>query len=172
MTNEPPELSTTDARPASASVTLDCRDPIGELTEPPADYEVIGDAVALLTSSSHPTALQTGLNDGSDRPLRLFAKTGLLVRTGVESEIIVPEEWADRVLVGWGNTERKQRSTHLDIGPCAGRTPWIAFPGGYYVSDPSCVEIVVRTASQDHRVTVGVGAPCPGQSPPPEPTAT
>jgi hypothetical protein len=82
----------------------------------------------------------------------------------------VPPAWVGRLAVEWGNTTRRALAHHLVVGPCPGDDPWIAFPGGFYVSQPACVELIVRVANIDHEVSVGVGAPCPGQKPPPQPT--
>ena len=43
----------------------------------------------------------------------------------------------------------------------------IVFPGGYYVTRPGCFALVVRGAEKATRVKIGLGAPCPGQRPPP-----
>lgn len=36
--------------------------------------------------------------------------------------------------------------------------------------EPHCVEVTVRTDGAEETAQVGVGAPCEGQQPPPEPT--
>jgi len=154
---------------ATRAETLDCRRPIGELEAPGERYEIIGGAVALVTSASSPIALQTSATK-ADPAKRLFAKTGLLVKTGAKSELIVPPEWADQLSVGWGNTDAGQPSQHLVVGPCDSGAAWIAFPGGYFISDPACVDLIVRVADKDRHRSIGVGAPCPGQRQPPEPT--
>jgi hypothetical protein len=133
---------------------------------------VIGDAVALVTSTTSETALQTSASGDPDPSQRLYAKNGLLVRTNMRSEFIVPPAWHDRLSFRWGNAGPREATEHLVVGPCDGPADWIAFPGGYLVSDPACVDFIVRAGNGDHRVTVGVGAPCDGQRPPPEPTDT
>jgi hypothetical protein len=161
---------TTVTTEAVGSLALDCRDPIAEMPAPPTGYEVIGDAVALVTSATSDTALQTSTSGEPNPSQRLFAKNGLLVRTNVRSELIVPPAWHDRLSFQWGNAGPRQATEHLVVGQCDGGANWIAFPGGYLVSDPACVDFIVRAGDGDHRVTVGVGAPCEGQRPPPEPT--
>jgi hypothetical protein len=151
---------------------LDCRDPISEMNKPPDGFEVIGDAIALVTSATSETALQTSETGDADPSQRLFAKNGLLLRTRTQSELIVPSGWRDRLSFHWGNAGSQESTEHLVAGPCDGEASWIAFPGGYLVADPACVDFIVRTTDGDHRVTVGVGAPCDGQRPPPEPTDT
>ena len=163
--------ATTGADPGGAEV-LDCKDPIGASSAPDEGFAAIGDAVALQTAASSPVALQTSVSGEPDPAYGLFAKTGLLVRTGVMSELIVPPEWLGKVAVAWGNTGSDRPSGRLIVGPCPGTAAWIAFPGGYYVNQPACIDLIVRRDGTDHHVAVGVGSPCPGQQPPPEPSST
>jgi hypothetical protein len=153
-----------------AGTPLDCRHPIGAFDAPQGGYQVFGDAVALVTSSTSDVALQTTATGASDPSERLFAKNGLLVRTSTRSELIVPTPWRGRLSFRWGNAGRREATEHLVVGPCDGDEAWIAFPGGYLVPDAACVDFIVRTDDVDHEVTVGVGAPCAGQRPPPEPS--
>jgi hypothetical protein len=170
LPTSPTSASPTSVVRTSASQTLDCNDPIGELSTPGDGYEAIDGAVALPTSAANPIALGTSATREYGPSKRLFAKTGLLVRTGVKSELITPPEWIGRLWYRWGNTGPPPPTDHFVVGPCRGAAAWIAFPGGFFVADPACVHLVVRTAAGDHDVTVGVGAPCPGQRPPPDPT--
>lgn len=163
------ERSTGTTIPTARATALDCHQTIGEINTPGNHYEVIGDAVALVTARTSRTALQTSRTGNPDPSTRLFAKNGLLVRTGVRSELIVPSAWRGRLSFEWANITR-QATDHLVVGPCQGISAWSAFPGGYLVSDPACVNFIVRTSSGDHYVTAGVGAACPGQRGPPEPT--
>jgi hypothetical protein len=100
----------------------------------------------------------------------LFAKAALMVKPGARAEIIVPSASMGNLSVEWGNTTKRARTTHVTVGPCEGPDNWLVYPGGYYVPDPSCVQATVRVAGIDHSIAVGVGAPCPGQEPPPQPT--
>jgi hypothetical protein len=158
--------------PGTAAVTLlPCRDPVGSLATPGPDVQVIGGAIALGTSTTSPQALQTSDSGLDDAALRLFAKTGLLVRTGAQAELVVPSSWSGRAAFAWGNaavvpTER------LAAGPCAEVGPWLAYPGGYYVRDPACIPVVVRVGGEETQIHVGVGAPCPGQQAPAAPSET
>jgi hypothetical protein len=135
----------------------------------PRGYDVIGHAVALLTSRSSRTALQTGATPGADPSVRLFAKNGLLVRTGVKSELIVAPRSPGKVTFMWGNNGVRPTTRHL-VMSCPGDGGWIVFPGGYYLAKPACVDLIVRTGGIDHRISVGVGTACAGQRPPPQPT--
>src|SRR5436190_4147232 len=152
------------------SLTLDCRDPIGATSAPASFVQPIAGAVALQTRSSSRTALQTSASDAGAPSLRLFAKTPLFVRTGAKAELIVPRKLVGRVSVTWGNTGQGVATRSLGVGPCRGAARWLVFPGGYFVAKPACVGCIVRVAGKDHHVSLGVGAPCPGQRPPPEPT--
>jgi hypothetical protein len=151
---------------------LDCRDPIANLAAPKHEYQVIGNAVALVTSRTSNTALQTSATGDANPAHRLYAKNGLLVRTNTRSELIVPPQWRNRLSFRWGNAGAQNATEELVVGPCDGDAPWIAFPGGYVVADPACVDFIVRAPDGDHRVSVGVGAPCAGQREPVQPSDT
>jgi hypothetical protein len=55
----------------------------------------------------------------------------------------------------------------FEIGRCAGHPSWTAFPGGYSVTEPHCVSLVVHVGSRAEGVKIGIGKACPGQRPPP-----
>ena len=173
---EPPSTAsngptTVEAR-AADSRALDCRDPIAAMATPRTGYayQVIGDAVAIVTSTTSKAALQTSATGDPNPSKRLFAKNGLLVRKNTRSEFVVPTTWHNRLSFLWGNAGPQVPTEHLVVGPCDSAAEWVAFPGGYVVAEPACVSFVVRTTDGDHQVKVGVGAPCDGQRPPPQPT--
>jgi hypothetical protein len=164
----PAGADTTGVTPTS---TLDCTDALGGSPPPPS--EIVGERVALLTTRTQPRAMQTAKLDDPVTPgYRYFAKTGLLMRHGTgTAEIIVPRSERGRVALSWGNTGHDGIAERMfRVGPCVGGSSWTAFPGGYYVTTPHCVSLIVRAGDDERRVRVGVGAPCPGQRPAPEPS--
>ncbi|BCJ40562.1 hypothetical protein Aiant_12190 [Actinoplanes ianthinogenes] len=136
----------------SAGPRLDCAAPIETLDVPPAGYVALLDAVALASG-----ALQA--NDAGEGKL-LFAKTGLLVRSGRAAELIVP---AARAEVEWGNTGHHGRTSHLIIPSCpkSGAGDWQVYPGGYYVTKPQCLPVEVHAGGRIATVRVQVGTSCP-----------
>lgn len=145
-----------------ASTALGCA---GLSATPPEDFTVLFDSIALPTSENYPRALQTS-DQGTEGAGRLFAKTGLVFKPGHPFELIVPEELQDRLSIGWSD-----RSWRVTVGDCEGfPSDWVALPGGYYVADPMCAELIVRSGATDQRVLIGLGAPCPGQAPPSQPS--
>jgi hypothetical protein len=162
--------STTVETHAADSLALDCRDPIAEMPAPDAGYEVIGDAVAIVTSRSSKAALQTREAGDANASQRLYAKNAVLVRRNTRSEFIVPTAWRNRLSFRWGNAGPQEATEHLVVGPCNSAAEWMVFPGGYFVAENACVQFIVRAADEDHEVSVGVGAPCAGQDAPAEPT--
>ncbi len=152
---------------ANGAGTLDCANPIAEDAALPETYEVIGEAVALPTSTSSPAALQTA---PSGAELRLFAKTRLLLTAGMQFNLTARGDWKDRAAGWWGNTSRRELATTFSGGPCDG-SGWLAYPGGFFVAEPGCVPFDVLVGGAAHEVQIGVGSPCPGQDPPEEPTA-
>lgn len=154
---------------AGPYAVLDCTDPIAsmdiaEVEASRAPYEIVADAVALPTSDVSEHALE--VSDGGRGGFALFAKVGLLVRVGVESRIVVPTSWDGEAALAWGNTGTRNPSPVFEIPACEGPDEWIAFPGGFHLDEPACVPLVVESGGIEVDVTVGVGAPCPGQEPP------
>jgi hypothetical protein len=158
--SEPPE---SQYPPVAATATLECGDKIFSLDAPQEGEDVVGEGVALQTSLSTTAAFQTSRTSDSNPALRLFAKTGLDVRTGVASELIVPDRWVGHLAFIWGGTPPTSR---LVVGPCSGGSNWSVFAGGYLTSEVGCFDFIVRTNNIDHTVSVGAGSPCPGQMAP------
>ncbi len=151
--------------PVVASTDLGC---YGSRSTPAEDLTIYFDSVALPTSDRYPTALQTGAQGDAvqDRAGRLFAKTGLYFKPGHAFELIVPDELRDRLSIGWDS-----RSWRVVVGECVGvPAEWVVLPGGYWVADPLCADLIVRSAGSEQRVKIGLGTPCPGQAPPPQPS--
>jgi hypothetical protein len=154
---------------------LPCQDVIASAAAPPSESSVILDAVALPTGR----ALQANSSNGSDPREKLFAKDGLFIRRGASFDLLVPEQWRGRLAVDWGSIGKP--TIYLRISGCrpAQRMPsssrwdvsddWLVYPGGYWVSQAACVSVLVRAEQAEQTVRIGVGASCPGQSPPPSP---
>jgi len=142
-----------------------CRESIASVTQPPVDQSILFDQVALPTRS----ALQANRSGETDPNGRLFAKAGLYVAAGASFSLIVPDEWAGRLTIGWGNPPG--RTTHLYVRACnasGSQKPWLVFAGGFWIGQPACVPLLVKTETQEQKtVQIGVGAACPGQAPPP-----
>ncbi len=170
----PRASSTTVAEASEIVAVLDCTAPIGTADPlPPGQFEPIADAVALQTSATNTSALQTGATGDPDPQRRLFAKTALFLRGGERSEIVVPPEWRGRARVWWGNTGGGLPADRFVAGPCdTDHDGWIVFPGGITVAAPACIDLTVEHAGTDTRVSMGVGAPCAGQRPPDQPSDT
>jgi hypothetical protein len=164
----PPEPS-----PGSyALTTLPCEDAIGSTATPGPDMSTVFDRVALPTGR----ALQAEPSRDPDPAAKLFAKSGLLIKRDVAFDLIVPNDWAGRLTIGWGSPGK--RSAHVrvtgcrpteKINPLRDSDPWVAYAGGYWVNQPSCVQVTVKTDQAEKTVRIGVGAACPGQAPPPSP---
>ncbi|MBM2621321.1 hypothetical protein JIG36_38045 [Actinoplanes sp. LDG1-06] len=125
---------------------VDCAHDIGG-RPPDNSYRLVLDAVALPTGR-----LQTA---GSGEPGRLFAKTGLLVRAGTEVELTATTE---DVTIGWGSPGPE--ATTITVPACPSAAGWLAFPGGYHVPKPMCVNLIVRAHGREERAEVRVGADC------------
>ncbi len=131
--------------------------------------QVVLGVVALPTSPRY-SALQTSRSGDGTGPMRLFAKTGLVIKTGTTFELIVAAGTANRASIGWGASAAPRHRILVPSCPTAGGNGWLAYPGGYWIEHSACVSIIVKAAARQQQVHIGVGAPCPGQQPPQGPT--
>lgn len=134
---------------------LSCGDAIPG-TAPPPGYRTVAGAVAV------PTAV-LGYDRSPDgpEPAWWFAKWGLYVRAGAAVEVRGAPGWAGRARIGWGRDAMPAET--VQVGPCpAASATWLVFTGGTWVSDPSCVPLVVDSGGQRVDVPVAVGTPCAG----------
>jgi hypothetical protein len=164
-------LPNEDAAGVSEFGSLDCRDPIGgSATTPRRTVQPFRGVVALQTSASTRRALQIAtFADPSAPDFGYWVKTPVYLRTnGKSATVVVPSGERGRIAMTWGNTDSDAVATRsFRVGPCAGSGYWVVFPGGYYVTEPDCYRLLVRVGGKEMRVQVGIGAPCPGQRPPP-----
>jgi hypothetical protein len=149
-----------------AAADLPCS---GSASQPPSDFTVLFDSVALPAAGTFPAALQTSEREGGVQT-RLFAKIGLWFRPGRSFEISVPAELHDVVALDWGVPAEPAWS--VSTGDCGfpDADQWVVIPGGYLVADPICASVVVRSGETEELVKIGLGKACPGQAPPPEPS--
>jgi hypothetical protein len=126
--------------------------------------------VVALPTSPASRALQA-FDSGDPAAPALFAKTGLLVRTGHPFELAVPVDRQNRVGIGWGNALDFQPSTRFAVPSCPDTygTGWVSYPGGYWADRPLCLPLTVRAAGRSQVVQIGIGLACPGQVPPATP---
>jgi hypothetical protein len=153
---------------------LACHESI-DLRRPAATgMHVVLGVVALPTAPAY-SALQTG-RTGMHGRLRLFAKTGLVIKPHVRFALEVPAALRGRMAIAWGNAGDPPPQGRFVVNDCGrgARTgsKWLVYAGGYYVSRPGCMPLVVIAHGRRRRVRIGLGAPCPGQKPPPQPTQT
>ena len=144
------------------TVMLRCQDAISSQANPGSDQTSILNEVALPDY-----ALQANRSGEADQSARLFAKAGLEVAAGSNLMLSVPEEWMGRLSIGWGSPAI--RTMNLYVTGChqsGSGNRWLIFAGGFWVSEPSCVPIVVHSGTQQQTVQVGVGTACPGQTEP------
>jgi hypothetical protein len=154
--------------PAITSSNVSCRDAIGALPAPPPEMEVVLRVVALPTAKAYSYALQTSRTGETQSVARLFAKTGLVVNGASRAELSVPPEARGQLEIGWGSPGHPAQ--RIVVPPCGDAGEWLAWAGGYFVPEVGCVPLDVTVGGTTRQVSIGVGAPCPGQQPPPEPS--
>ena len=130
--------------------------------------------VALPASPQMRRALQTARVGARDSATHMFAKWGLVIRPGARFRLIVPRRLRDRLSLIWGNANEGHRGTTIVVNGCRGPrdAKWLAYAGGYYVRRPMCAPLVIAAHGRRQRVLIGVGKACPGQGPPPQPSAS
>ncbi|SCL71968.1 hypothetical protein [Micromonospora peucetia] len=138
---------------------VSCADSIDAAPQPPDGYRVVVGDVAVPTR----TVLQAAESGEADPAARLFAKWGLVVRSGAVVDLRVAPGWEDRARIGWGHSAVP--AVNVRVGACppvAGRTQWLAFAGGTWVAQPGCVPVVVRSGGGQAQVHLSIGVPCDG----------
>jgi hypothetical protein len=93
-----------------------------------------------------------------------FAKVGIVVRAGPPVVLEVPSRWRGVYSLEYA-PKHVQRladgSTRLSVHACAGALGnWSAYAGGYVVTRPQCVPLIVRANGRMTRVHVAIGRPC------------
>jgi hypothetical protein len=154
------------ATPAGAATKtmLACKEFAAAPSAPPANYSVVLDRVALPTGKAFQAVDARDPAPGR----KYFAKQGLLVKPGAPFQLVVPGAWKARLSLQWGNPGTA--TDHLWVPDCTSTKPgarWLAFVGGFWVSKPACVPLIVKTAARQRTVHIGAGKACPGQSAPP-----
>lgn len=177
QTSGTPKPTQTDAAPSpvgpgiSHLSVLPCQNYVDQ-DPPAADAEVILGAVALPTAP-RAAALQTGPSGQTDPALRLFTKTGLVVKRGATIEIEVPERVRGRLAIGWrGAPSTPAWPVRITCPPVTGPPGWFSYVGGYWLPKPGCLPLIVRVGDREQVVHIGLGAPCPGQRRPEGPSIT
>lgn len=151
---------------------LVCSEDIGTTRPGSSGLRTVLGVVALPTAPEY-GALQTS-RTGMHGRLRLFAKTGLVIKPHASFELRVPAGLRRRMAISWGNAGDPPPRSRFVVNDCGrgGTTGgrWLAYAGGYYVSRVGCLRLVVVAGGRRRQVRIGLGAPCPGQRPPPQPT--
>ena len=152
VTGRVPSPSTSAEPDRTAS--LDCR--AIDTVAPPSTYPVVDEVVALQLRPQHQPA-QNPAHPGWP----LFVKTGLGVRADRSAELAVPPENRAALRIGWGSPA--EPSLMVTVSPCPGvatPTGWLRYPGGYWVKEPGCYPLELRTAQTVKGICVPIGAPC------------
>jgi hypothetical protein len=157
----------TDVDARSAGSTIDCEsavDVVGPVA-PSVAQVVVFDRVAVPRGLAH---VELARYTGRPDRFKYWLKAGLHVRRHgtplgpapgaiAPVEITVPRQWRDRAAIGWGNAGV---SSTVRVGGCRSTRPWVVFTGGYFVSSPACVPLIVRIGDRSRRIRVAVGRPC------------
>jgi len=132
-----------------------CTDSAGQVDAPPEDYRTVAGVVAVPTGRTLEVAA-SGVSS-----FKLFAKWGLLVRTGQTVEVTVGGGWAGRAGVGWGGGVGPAASVRVTACPDGSPPhPWTAFAGGTWLDRPACVPLTIRAGGRSALARMPVGTSC------------
>lgn len=133
---------------------IPCDQAIDALAGPPPGYSVLLDSVGL------PVGRKLDINVIADVSPRRFAKQGLVVRAGTPVELRIPADWEGRAWIEWGNSSHAKNVITVPPCPDRGSLTWLVFAGGFFVDEPACLPIIVRTAGREETARIGVGTDC------------
>jgi hypothetical protein len=137
-----------------SSDALRCGDAIDVMNAPPSDRTVVLGVIAL------PTTRVLQASPSGSAP-RLFAKDGLVVRVGARVVLRIGDAWVEHARIAWGNPGTASDQVRVAPTDCTGAASrWVAFAGGYYVDEPTCLPIVVESGATRQVVYIPVGAAC------------
>ncbi|WP_430782884.1 hypothetical protein [Actinoplanes sp. G11-F43] len=152
----PARNPTTPSTPV-ASVRTDCTASIDQVAEPSDGYRIVAGNVALPPGDDLLDALPNSTGDG---PVRMFAKWGLLLRTGSTATLSLSPDWAGRARIGWGGTGPVTTIELTACPPGTGGGGWSVFAGGTWVAEADCVPIHIVSGNEQATVEMSVGAAC------------
>jgi hypothetical protein len=152
----PPTPAPHTAQSAPARITLACDGPIaGSRAAPDAPARLILGTVAL---GELPRILPVDAR--GDGPT-LYAKVGLWIHAGHRASLAVARTSGAEIL--WRTNNPGPRAPTVDVPACPATDlgSWLVYPGGFYVSAPSCVALIVTVGKESETVHVPVGRTCP-----------
>ena len=99
------------------------------------------------------------------RPFHYFGKQGIDVKAGSGAVwLIVPAAWRNRASLVYGDSSGREGASMVRIKGCSApepSTPWLGYPGGFYVRKPLCLPLRVRVGTQSALIRVSLGKACP-----------
>lgn len=153
-----PEASPADtARNASFS-KIPCENAINSLDSPSNGHAIILGA-ALPSANAGGPQLDARPSEMPDGSIRYFAKNGLEVQPGRSLEISVPHEVRGRLWIGWGGNPSRP-AQRISFNGCDGEKGWLAFAGGYWVTEPGCFPLEVTDDRAVKRIEIVIGTEC------------
>jgi hypothetical protein len=143
--------------PSAAVKAVGCPEAISQEDDPGETYQVVAGAAAVPAGDR---VLEPALQTSDEGPTRLFAKWGLLVRTGATVDLSLLPGWADRARLSWGDTG-VEPATAVRVTACRDGAAWSVFAGGTWVAEADCVPIRITAATgEEDTVELSIGAPC------------
>ena len=135
--------------------TLDCASHNLVVSDLPDGFRVVQGVAAINSTIVH------GQRRHTDSPLR-SSKIPLLVRPNQVFQVSVGDDSPESARIDWSSATSRLLVQRVSVGPCAGDPDsWLAFAGGVWVAEPSCVELVFRSSNGSTPVMLSIAEPCP-----------
>jgi len=141
---------------ASASVpvpTVGCDQSVFDASpKPPSDLRVVFNRIAVVAENYRPQPVRS-------RPLGFWVKAPIFVRASSGPVTLeVPRGWRAREAITYGDSGIVRA---LRIGRCpGGSTAWFGYAGGFYLTRPACVPLMVGVGGRSRLVRFGIGRSC------------
>ncbi len=141
----------------AGDAVVSCSAAVEALREPPDGYRIVGADVAVPDRE----VIEAQESEKPDPAARLFAKWGLVVRVGAVVDLRVGPGWEDRARVGWGRPVVLAVSVQVQAcAPDDDQARWLAFVGGTWVAQPTCLPLTIRSQGRTSQVRLGIGVAC------------
>lgn len=117
-------------------------------------------AGVVVLPSKAPTIDEIDANDQRRGPWsgdHVWAKVGLLTRADTPVRLELTAVGGAKVAGTWGGG---RPSDTIELPACPSNTGWLAWPGGFFVSDRSCVDYRITSESGAGRGQISIGDVC------------
>lgn len=148
------------ATPRVTEGSFECAGSIDKVAKPPTELRIVADVVAL-PSVAQTESLPLGREESNgDLAGYRFSKFPILVRPGTQFDLFGTASGGSDVLLIWSAKPGVVPLRSISFEACEGDSEWLVYPGGVWVSEPTCVTLELVVEANEESITLGVGASC------------